>query len=118
MQNVCIILRYICIARASAGALAPAAGHAPARTSNHQLLAGAFAPRLQHVSLSGKYKDSAWLPAFADTHASDRKIYLSVIIHVSISDSEQDQFNDKRCKIKPMANKLFFMASVKPINAK
>ena len=28
------------------------------------------------------YKGSAWVPAFAGTHASDRKIYLSVNLYV------------------------------------
>ena len=64
------------------------------------------------------YKGSAWVPAFAGTHASNRKIYLKSEIHVSISDYERDQFDAKCCNKKAMPNKVIFTGSMKPINAK
>ena len=59
-HSVCNVYLFFCgvikCRRASAGALAPAAGHEPARILNHRrLLAGALAQRLQHVCIIIQY---------------------------------------------------------------
>ena len=59
-HSVCNVYLFFCGVikwrRASAGALAPAAGHEPARILNHRrLLAGALAQRLQHVCIIIQY---------------------------------------------------------------
>ena len=63
-----------------------------------------------------EYKGSAWVPANAGAHASEREMCLSVI-HVSRCD-EQDQFNAKCCRKKAMPNEVFSTGSMKPINTK